>query len=161
MHMSADTQMILHCHSVDTWPIPYRHSANTTLTWSALVSEFYLLHSTVKWPLRALWEGLSVAVVLSWSFIPATFIYLVFPAMFFLVITFIYDPHYFPSCFHSCWNAGITVATFIVWLTNEWRNEYMMKCRRKVITNQRWESYRSWQLKQCLLKTYCKLAVEV
>ena len=39
--------------SVDTHvgrnpPILHRHSANTTLIWSALVTEFYLLYSTVK-----------------------------------------------------------------------------------------------------------------
>ena len=37
-----------------------------------------------------------------------------------------------PSCFYSCWNAAITLATFIARLTNEWRNEYMRKCRTKV-----------------------------
>ena len=38
---------ILHRHSADTRPILYRHSASTTLIWSVLVTEFYLLYSTV------------------------------------------------------------------------------------------------------------------
>ena len=41
-----------------TRPILYKHSANTTLTWTALAAEFYL-------PLPY-WERLSVAVVIFW-----------------------------------------------------------------------------------------------
>ena len=51
--LSVDTHVgrhppILHRHSADTRPILYRHSASTTLIWSALVTEFYLFHSTVR-----------------------------------------------------------------------------------------------------------------
>ena len=51
--LSVDTHVgrhppILHRHSADTRPILHRHSASTTLIWSALVTEFYLLYSTVR-----------------------------------------------------------------------------------------------------------------
>ena len=51
--LSVDTHVgrhppILHRHSADTRPRLYRHSASTTLIWSALVTEFYLLYSTVR-----------------------------------------------------------------------------------------------------------------
>ena len=42
--MSGDTLR----YFTATRPILYRHSASTTLIWSALVTEFYLLHSTVR-----------------------------------------------------------------------------------------------------------------
>ena len=50
---SVDTHVgrhppILHRHSADTRPILYRHWASTTLIWTALVTEFYLLYSTVR-----------------------------------------------------------------------------------------------------------------
>ena len=51
--LSVDTDVgrhppIPHRHSADTRPILYRHLANTTLIWSALVTGFYLLYLTVK-----------------------------------------------------------------------------------------------------------------
>ena len=46
--MSADTRPIPHRHSAATWSILNQHSDNTTLTWSALATEFYPLYSTEK-----------------------------------------------------------------------------------------------------------------
>ena len=44
IRMSGDTLR----YFTATRPILYRHSASTTLIWSALVTEFYLLYSTVR-----------------------------------------------------------------------------------------------------------------